>query len=301
MSTTGFVGPIFELVDSILRGEAGYSEFRTGLRSQGEFTAFIEDARDRLVAGGLPPNDVHFAKRFPASADTLVRSVFSDFAPWGLALPQDYVQTAEQIASSIARGFDHHGLGTYIYPEEGRILLGAVLAFRPQRVIFLGSFYGYWAAWALPALAASGAHAVLVDPDPQVCAVARTNLRRLSPEASFEVVCGTGEEYLACTPTQLYDMVVIDAELPRSHPDITKRGKAIYAHLLRAVLPHLAPSSLLVCHNILFNDHSGCSFFDEVIARNHDELDAFMNLVRSEYSSFIELPTTEGVGVGVRR
>ncbi len=41
--------------------------------------------------------------------------------------------------------------------------------------MFLGSYYGYWAAWAVPAVAARGGRVTLVDPDPTACAVARRN------------------------------------------------------------------------------------------------------------------------------
>lgn len=298
--TPGFSGPIFERVDEVLRECPDYLDFRAGRRSREEFSAFLERERERLVGRGVPANDVHFAKRFPASMDTLVEQAFAELAPMGLSLPPDFSVVSGSMAMRLGGHFDHQGFGTYIYPEEGRLLLAIALAWRPRRTIFLGSYYGYWAAWALPGIAAGGGSAVLLDPDPRAAAVAQDNLSRLDPDARLEVVCSTGEDYLARHGGGPYDLVVLDAELPRTHCDPARRGKGIYAHLLRAVLPHLAPRSLLVCHNILLSDHSGCAFFDEVIARNQEELGPFLELARREYGLFVGLPTTEGVGVGLR-
>lgn len=233
------------------------------------------------------------------SIDAAVEHAFAELAPMGLAWPAGFPAVCARAAARIGRGFDHQGLGTYIYPEEGRLLLAIALAFRPRNAVFLGSYYGYWAAWALPAIVACGARAVLVDPDPRVAEVARRSLARLYPGARVEIVCDTGEHYLAGGGGP-FDLVVLDAELPRDHVDPTRRGKGVYAHLLRAALPRLAERSLLVCHNILFRDHSGCAFFDDVIARNREELAPFLALVAREYDCFVECPTTEGVGVGMR-
>lgn len=293
-----FTGPVFDRVDAVLRDAPGYRDFRAGRTTRAAFAAFLEGQRGALVAHGVPPNDVDFAKRFPASVDAAVQQAFTSLAPLGLAWPAGYEALAAQAAQRIDSGFDHQGLGTYIYPEEARLLLAIALAARPRRTIFLGSYYGYWAAWALPAIAQQGGSAVLLDPDPQVVAVAQANLARLYPGARVEAVCATGEQYLSDSHDR-YDLVVLDAELPRTHPDPARRGKGVYAHLLRAVQPHLAPRALLVCHNILFHDHSGSDFFGGVIARNHEELGPFMAEVAARYEHFIELPTTEGVGVGV--
>jgi predicted O-methyltransferase YrrM len=295
-----FSGPVFERVDAVLLGAPDYQGFKDGRLSRAAFVDFLEGMRDRLIEQGVPDADVHFAKRYPVSLAASAEGAFEHLALWGLRLPTHYHAFADSVAANIATGFDHRGYGTYIYPEEGRLLLAVALASQCRHAVFLGSYYGYWAAWAIPAMAARGGKVVLVDPDPRAGDVARNNLAHLYPTAQIEVVCDTGEHYLQQAPDRPFDLVVLDAEVPRTDPDPSRRGKGVYAHLLRSVLPHLARPSLLVCHNILFNDHAGCEYFDRVISRNREELGAFLDLVAQEYDAFLEFPTTEGVGIGRR-
>jgi predicted O-methyltransferase YrrM len=296
-----FSGPIFELIDSVLRDEAAYRQFRAGRVGRSALAALLDGRAAALEARGVPASDVHFAKRFPASIDGIVAESLETLARSGVTPRADCpAALMDEVASTIRHRFDHRGQGTYIYPEEGRLLLGIAHAIRARSAVFLGSYYGYWAAWALRPILAAGGHAVLVDPDPIVCEIARRNLHRIYPAERVEIVVATGEAYMARTHDR-FDLVVLDAELPRDHPDTARRGKGIYFHLLQAALPHLAERATLVCHNILFADHSGADFFfDEVIGRNELELGPFKALVASEFDRFVELPTTEGVGVGIR-
>jgi predicted O-methyltransferase YrrM len=296
-----FAGPIFELIDSVLSDDAAYRQFRAGRVGRPEFAALLDGRAAALRARGVPANDVHFAKRFPASIEGIVGESLDTLARSGV-IPRADCPAAlmDEVAATIRNRFDHRGQGTYIYPEEGRLLLGIAHAVVARSAVFLGSYYGYWAAWALWPILAGGGRAVLIDPDPLVCEIARRNLHRIYPPERVEIVVATGEAYMERTHNR-FDLVVLDAELPRDHPDTTRRGKGIYFHLLQAALPHLAERATLVCHNILFADHSGAHvFFDEVIGRNELELGPFKALVASEFSRFIELPTTEGVGVGIR-
>lgn len=299
--TLPFIGPLFDLIDAVLREQPAYRQFRSGALTRAEFASFLDQWAPMMTAHGVPVNDVHFAKRFPVSSDQLVRQSLDELARAGLIACSDYPQDLiDGLAHTIHTEFDHGGLGTYIYPEEGRLLLAIAHAVRPRNAIFLGSYYGYWAAWALHAIIAAGGRAVLVDPDPHTCRVAQRSLHRLYPSDRVQVVVATGEDYLA-TCDEFFDFVVLDAELPRTHPDAGRRGKGIYYHLLNAVLPRLLKPAMLICHNILFRDHSGAAFFDTVIARNKQELSRFNALVSAEFADFVELPTTEGMGIGVRQ
>ena len=96
-----------------------------------------------------------------------------------------------------------------------------------------------------------------------------------------------------------FDFVVLDAELPSDYPDEALRGKGLYYALLDAVLPHITDPSLLVCHNILLNDHTGSPVMGSAVAQNQKELARFLKLVDENYQFFTEILSTEGMGIGL--
>jgi predicted O-methyltransferase YrrM len=300
MSNKQVVGPLYDVAYSVLHSRDEYRRFRAGEMSRAEYAAFLDRTAPALVDAGLPAEDVEFAKRYPRSEVDFVKDVLADLAARGIleAAPYDAAFYEGILA---ARGaFDHGPFKTYIYPEEARLLFAIADVFKPRSAIFLGSYYGYWAHAATAAIVRAGGRVVLVDPDERAQDVARRNLAATPYAESVEVAVTTGELYLS-KATDAFDFVVLDAEGPRTHPDPEQRGKRVYAPLLRHCLPHTSRGALLVCHNILFEDHSGSAFFDRVIERNRDELGAFMELVGSEFPNFREYTSTEGVGVGSRR
>ena len=291
-------GPVFDLAYSVLKDHIEYRKFCSGEVSRAEFADFLDSIAPMLVEAGLPAEDVHFAKRYPASASAFVDGKLAALHQARVLPSADYNRGwYQQLAAEIQGNHDHGPFRTYIYPEEARLLFAFADIVRPKSVMFLGSYYGYWAHAALAAVVKNGGRAVLIDPDPRAQEVARRNVERVGLQGAVEFAITTGEAYLA-NPCTLYDFVVLDAEGPRTHPDPEQRGKAIYGRLLRHALPHMASGAYLVCHNILFEDIAGCPYFDRIIARNHDELGPFMDLVRREFLEFIECTSTEGVGIG---
>ncbi len=287
-------GPLFDLVDRCLADTAEYQRFRAGALSRDSFSAFLEHMSPALVRAGVPREDVQYAKRYPASPAGFVDAVLADLVE-RRAIPHAQLDRA----SLRPRSIDHGGRITYIYPEEALLLAALAQITRPRRALFLGSYYGYWAHWALPAIIAAGGRAVLVDPAPAVQAIARRHLAASGFAHAVEIEPVEGQAYLAHT-REAFDLVVIDAELPRDHADPDQRGKGVYRSLYAAAWPRLAPSALVVCHNILLSDHSGAPFFEEVIARNRVELGAFKELAERTLDGFVEYPSTEGVGIGWR-
>jgi predicted O-methyltransferase YrrM len=291
------VGPIFNAVDQVLHRRQEYVQFRNGALPRSSFGLFLDGAAEELVASGVPAADVHFAKRYPCSEEGFVDEALADLVARGMISTARYDRALFASTQAEAARFDHGGYSTYIYPEEARLLFALTDIVKPRRALFLGSYYGYWAWWALPPLLRGGGRAVLVDPDERVHQVARTNLASTKRSHAVELATTTGERFLAET-REVFDFVVLDAEGPRDHPDPEQRGKRVYRPLLHHALPRLAPGALLVCHNILLSDHSGASFLTGVIERNRDELGPFMSLAEREFEGFTPYPSTEGVGVG---
>lgn len=293
-------GPLFDAVHRCLAERDEYRRFRAGELSRHEFARFIDRMTGELIRSGVPAEDAQFAKRYPVSAAAVVDDVLADLSR-RRAIPHAELDRAQLLAVAEAvASLDHGGQCTYIYPEEALLLAALAQIATPRRAVFLGSYYGYWARWALPAIVTGGGRAVLVDPDPHVQMIARRHLERAGFGGAVELAITTGEDFLSGT-TEAFDLVVLDAEGPRDHADPDQRGKRVYRSLFAHASPRLAPAALLVCHNILLSDHSTAGFFTRTIERNREELGPFLALVEGELDDFVEYPTTEGVGVGWRR
>jgi predicted O-methyltransferase YrrM len=296
-------GTLFENVHRLIATNPIAQHFFAGQLSRTEWIDFLESQRTQLLDSGIPAADVDFAKRYPGAIESFVSEAYrGDTFKGLLALPENWTAQCHETAQSLAASFEHQGSTTYIYPEEGYLLQTLVKAFTAKRAIFLGSYYGYWAAWAIPAIQASGGSAVLIDPDERCCDLARHNLTKLYPNAAIEVVCSTGQEYLANYDRDqdgAFDFVVLDAELPSDYPDENLRGKGLYFALLESVLPHIADPSLLVCHNILLHDETGSDVMRTAVELNRKELTPFLKIVGETYQFFTEIHSTEGMGVGV--
>jgi predicted O-methyltransferase YrrM len=293
-------GPLFEIAHSVLNSRAGYHSFVNG-GTRDNFSAFLDAIAPELVAAGLPAEDVHFAKRYPRSASAFVHDTLRTLVARHVLPDSKYdEQRYETVTAEMESRYQHGPFRTYIYPEEARLLFAIVDIVRPKSVVFLGSYYGYWAHAALASIARHGGRAVLIDPDPRAQEVARRNLESAGLLGIVDIAVTTGQEYMKQT-SNIFDLVVLDAESPRDHPDPEQRGKAIYAPLLRHALPRMTPDAILVCHNILFTNVTPCVYLDNVIARNHDELRAFIEIVSREFTGLIECTSTEGVGIAKRR
>ena len=293
-------GPVFTIAHSVLASRREYQSFLGG-GSRAEFGFFLDSIAPDLIAAGLPPDDVHFAKRYPRSQTIFVGDTLRSLTDVGILPRPNYDESEyERLAAQIRDDYDHGPFRTYIYPEEARLLFAIVDIVRPKSAIFLGSYYGYWARAPLTAIARHGGRTVLVDPDPKAQEVARRNLAAAGLLDAVELAVTTGQDYLQKT-SDLYDLVVLDAETPRDFPDLQQRGKAVYGPLLAHATARMTPDANLVCHNYLFENVAGCRFFDRIIDRNHNELEAFLDIAAREFAGLIECTSTEGVGVGKRR
>jgi predicted O-methyltransferase YrrM len=293
-------GPFFASAYSVLKDAPEFQSFRSGTLSREKYAALLDRLAPELIAAGLPAEDVEYAKRYPVSDEAFVRDALNDMVARGILDTSAYDEEFYQTLEAELRDFDHQHLRTYIYPEESRLLFAVADIIKPKNAVFLGSYYGYWAYPAAAAIVRGGGKVVLVDPDEKTQEIARQNFAGAAHAAGMDYAVTTGEEFLARNE-ELFDFVVIDAEGPRTHPDPEQRGKRVYRSLLENSLPHLAPSSVLVCHNILFTHFEESDFFARTIKRNTDELDSFLELARREFPDFTEYTSTEGVGVGSRR
>lgn len=195
-----------------------------------------------------------------------------------------------------AQAFDHDGRTTYIFPEEARLLYALAHLLRPRTTVFLGSYYGYWAVWALPGILAGGGHVTLVDTDAAVMELARRNLARLGLDAGVEFVVADAT-VPPPTGTAVVDLCVLDAEGPKDCPDEDLRDKAIYHPIMRAWTPSLRPGGVLVAHNMLLGNLSPNAYFEAKILHNRGQYARFERHLGEHYDVRRVYPTSEGVGV----
>lgn len=301
MISDRFRGPVYDVAHSVLQSCPEWRAFQAGSLSRKDFGRVLDSLAPQLIGAGLPANDVHFAKRYPRSetgfVDKALRALVEKKILPSSIYNQEFYAT---VASDMRMHHDHGNFATYIYPEEARLLFAIADILKPRNAVFLGSYYGYWAHAAMITICAFGGRVLLVDPDPAAQTVAEKNIARAGLKQVVDVIISTGEEFLRYTDSS-FDLVVLDAEGPRNHPDPEQRGKRVYSSLLRCVLPHTSSGTRLVCHNILFQDICECHFFYQVIARNHSELGQFLEILAAEFPDFTEITSTEGVGVGKRR
>jgi len=289
-------GTVFAAAQTALQHLPGYRSFSAGTGARGDYLGLVQSQADALMAAGVPRGDLPFIKRFPRHARDCAEIILADLHKRGLVHTTTYDKGLLGQTEENMTGFDHGAFKTYIYPEEGLLLAMIAGVTTPRDAIFLGSYYGYWAHWAIPTIVARGGRVTLVDPNPKCCAVALSNLVYNGHGAAVRVIESRGEDFLRTT-SDLFDLCVLDAENPRDHPDPEQRGKRVYHSLMKDCLPRLRQNALLVCHNILFSDKTGDPAFTDIIARNRDELGRFCRLVSDHFDPFVEYRTTEGVGI----
>jgi len=290
-------GTVFAAADAMLRRSSGYRSFQAGQAAAADYYLVVDALAEELVSAGVPPTDIPFLKRMPRNPVAFVGRILADLQHRDLIESAVYDAALAQRTAEMMTRFRHGPYKTYIYPEEGLLLAALADICAPRNALFLGSYYGYWAHWAIPAIVAAGGQVTLVDPNESCCEVARRNLHQEGFAAAVKVVVARGERFL-CEAGGTFDFIVLDAENPRDHPEPEQRGKRVYGSLTRACLPHMAPGALFVCHNILFTDRTGDPAFSGIIGRNRDELGPFARLVARAFGPFVEFRTTEGVGIG---
>jgi predicted O-methyltransferase YrrM len=295
------MGVVKERVEAVLEGLTCYGDFRAGRLSRAGFRAQLLAHEQYLLAHGLTEDQIHFAFRYPRDEEALVDRILIELLDRGALQRVDYDKAAFREHLARMRRYDHDCYQTYIYPEEARLVFALADIVRPQHIVALGSYYGWWALWAAPALAKNGGRAVLVDVNPVSNAIAESNLIKLGFASFTEVVNCDAIEYL-CSNGQEFDFVLLDAE---GSPDDARpeyRDKAIYNPIVSALLPHLAQQSVLVCHNILLDNLMMTDPYLRSRSRSYrSQYGQFLNVVDQIFSVRLNCPTTEGIGVYIKR
>ncbi len=169
----------------------------------------------------------------------------------------------------------------------GRLLSTLVHAMQANRVLELGTAYGYSTLWMALALPPAG-HIWTIDPDRERTAVARTYFERSGVNEKIEIVNQPALEVLEWFPQRNLDIVFIDAD------------KSEYEDYLEAVVPMLKRSGLVVIDNLLWSGETA----GEPAGGDSPELEA----LRAFNRTFVNhpkldatiIPIGDGLGIGAR-
>ena len=171
--------------------------------------------------------------------------------------------------------------------ETGRLLSTLVHAMQANRILEIGTAYGYSTLWMALALPPAG-RIWTIDPDHERTKVALGFLKRAGKAGAVEVINQPALEVLPTFPVRNLDIVFIDAI------------KTEYEDYLELAVPLLKRSGLVIVDNLLWHGRAaeqptaGDSPETEAIRAfnraflNHPQLDATV------------LPLGDGVGLGAR-
>ncbi|GAC1493300.1 MAG: O-methyltransferase [Vulcanimicrobiaceae bacterium] len=171
--------------------------------------------------------------------------------------------------------------------ETGRLLSTLVHAMQANRILEIGTAYGYSTLWMALAMPPAG-HIWTIDPDGDRTAVAIEFLRRAGKFDDVSIMNQPALEILPTFPVRNLDIVFIDAV------------KTEYVQYLDLVVPLLKRSGLVIVDNLLWDGKSATEpdatdsatttairEFNKVFL-NHPQLDATI------------VPIGDGVGIGAR-
>jgi caffeoyl-CoA O-methyltransferase len=171
--------------------------------------------------------------------------------------------------------------------ETGRLLSTLVHAMQANRILEIGTAYGYSTLWMALALPPAG-RIWTIDPDRERTEIANGFLKRAGKDDAVDIINQPALDVLKTFPQRNLDIVFIDAV------------KTEYADYLEASVPLLKRSGLVVVDNLLWSGRAAADpgksdsaetkairAFNKIFL-NHPQLDATI------------IPLGDGTGIGAR-
>ncbi len=202
----------------------------------------------------------------------------------------DYLKRLHRNPAPLLLELEQHGRSDAIPlvdRETGRFLSTLVHAMQANRILEIGTAYGYSTLWMALAMPPAG-HIWTIDPDTERTVVAIEFLRRAGKFDDVSVMNQPALEILPTFPVRNLDIVFIDAV------------KTEYAEYLELVVPLLKRSGLVIVDKLLWvgksaaepeaSDSAATTAIREFnkIFLNHPQLDATI------------VPIGNGIGIGSR-
>lgn len=202
----------------------------------------------------------------------------------------DYLKRLHRNPTPLLLELEQHGRADdipIVARETGRLLSTLVHAMQANRILELGTAYGYSTLWMALAMPPAG-HIWTIDPDAERTAIAIDFLKRAGKFDDVSVMNQPALEILPTFPVRNLDIVFIDAV------------KTEYVDYLELVVPLLKRSGLVIVDNLLWDGKAAAtpSGADAAATRairdfnraflDHPQLDATI------------VPIGDGVGIGSR-
>lgn len=201
-----------------------------------------------------------------------------------------YLTRLHREPSPLLLELEQHGLreGIPIVDRAaGRFLSVLVHCMQANRVLELGTAYGYSTLWMAQALPSAG-RIWTIDPDMHRTEIAASYFRRAGLEDRIEIINQPALEVLGSFPQRNLDIVFIDAL------------KTQYTDYLEAVVPMLKRSGIVVIDNLLWSGRAAA------VPKSGDEPDT--KAIRAFNKAFLNhpeldatiVPIGDGIGIGAR-
>lgn len=289
-----FVGPVFSEILSKMSDISEFRQFRRGDLSRVHYSDWVTKYIAENNLQGRDAHKAYLSTRLPSGRDTIGKL-------WAASEEDDQIDVLSKFhCSLVPPEYDHGTYQTYIFPEEEQILRRLVVHRKPSRIVFIGSYYGFWAASIMPIVQQLNIEVVLIDIDSEALGLSESNGKQFGWDSNVRYICDDAAEYLKNCDEQ-FDLAVLDAEGPQNGPVKERCGKRIYAPLTSEISSWLKPNGALIAHNIMMRDISDTDYTKKLVAKHHDELGIFLKHMNSHFSIEQLHETTEGVGIWINQ
>ena len=201
-----------------------------------------------------------------------------------------YLESAHRAAAPLLLELEQHGYREEIpivSRETGRLLSVLVHCMQANRILELGTAFGYSTLWMALALPPAG-KIWTIDPDSERTTVATEYFERAGVRDKIDLMNQPALEVLPLFPQRNLDIVFIDAV------------KTDYERYLELCLPLLKLSGLVIVDNLLWGGR--------VAQKPHKEDDETIKALRKFNKTFLNhpnldatiLPVGDGTGIGTR-
>jgi predicted O-methyltransferase YrrM len=242
-------GRLWDIYEEKLNKYDFFRDFRAGNLSKTEFKEKMEQNKSEIISMGIGGYDFHRLLR-SVSGNIEVDEMLEEFKNQGGFADINYgIRGFENYSAKIKPNYENGRFETAIFPEDELFMYAAAKLTAPKTMFMAGSYFGYWAIWAMEAVKDNGGICTLSDVNPDVMKISEINIRKFGFIENTKLIADDAEKLLLSGDEKI-DLLALDATGSSSDPRPTHRGKILYATLLAAARHRLHTGSIIVIHNL---------------------------------------------------